>query len=370
MTFSPQFLDELRTRVGLADVVSRRVKLTRKGREHSGLCPFHKEKTPSFTVNEEKGFYHCFGCGAHGSAIDFVMNTDNLSFPETVERLAAEAGMEVPNKTSIEMNKRQLRSLSNKDIASKVELLQGQLIGCATGCKCDEEEFKKVRKELLQEEFTKKRLPPYVKECRDLFQFWEFIKHEYGTYAERRRYIWGGFSPILNELESNESESLEQAPSDEGTSIVLREFDETHVFHIWSKAVERRSSDPEGAITIARTLLETVCKHILEERSVVCPNNADLPKLYCLTAETLNLAPSEHTEIAFKTILGACQNIVNNLGTLRNRISDAHGQGRRPVKPKPRHAELAVNLAGSMATFLISTWRERYENSQDNLRVN
>ncbi|MDP6786945.1 MAG: DNA primase [Rhodospirillales bacterium] len=96
MAFSPQFLDELRTRVGLADVIGRRVRLTRKGREHLGLCPFHKEKTPSFTVNEEKGFYHCFGCGEHGSAIDFVMKTEGLSFPEAVERLAAEAGMEVP----------------------------------------------------------------------------------------------------------------------------------------------------------------------------------------------------------------------------------------------------------------------------------
>ena len=96
MAFSPQFLDELRTRTVLVDVVSKRVRLTRKGREHQGLCPFHKEKTPSFTVNEDKGFYHCFGCGAHGSALDFVMNTDGLSFPEAVERLAGEAGMDVP----------------------------------------------------------------------------------------------------------------------------------------------------------------------------------------------------------------------------------------------------------------------------------
>jgi DNA primase len=96
MTFSPQFLDELRHRAGLASVIGRRVKLTRKGREHLGLCPFHKEKTPSFTVNEEKGFYHCFGCGEHGSVIDFVMKADGLPFPEAVERLAADAGMEVP----------------------------------------------------------------------------------------------------------------------------------------------------------------------------------------------------------------------------------------------------------------------------------
>ncbi|MBC8269042.1 MAG: DNA primase [Rhodospirillaceae bacterium] len=96
MAFSPQFLDELRLRTGLADLIGKRVRLTHKGNEHQGLCPFHKEKTPSFTLNEEKGFYHCFGCGAHGSAIDFVMNMDGLSFPEAVERLAGDAGMEVP----------------------------------------------------------------------------------------------------------------------------------------------------------------------------------------------------------------------------------------------------------------------------------
>ena len=99
MAFSPQFLDELRARVTLADVVGKRVRLTRRGREHLGLCPFHKEKTPSFTVNEDKGFYHCFGCGAHGSAIDFVMHTEGLSFPEAVERLAGEAGLAVPAST-------------------------------------------------------------------------------------------------------------------------------------------------------------------------------------------------------------------------------------------------------------------------------
>jgi len=96
MAFSQQFLDEVKARIGLVDVVGRRVRLIRKGREYSGLCPFHNEKSPSFTVNDEKGFYHCFGCGAHGGVIDFVMNIDKLSFPEAVERLAGEAGLEVP----------------------------------------------------------------------------------------------------------------------------------------------------------------------------------------------------------------------------------------------------------------------------------
>ncbi len=96
MAFPPEFLDELRARTALAGLVGRKVKLTRRGREHTGLCPFHNEKTPSFTLNEDKGFYHCFGCGAHGDAIGFVMQTENLAFPEAVERLAGEAGLQVP----------------------------------------------------------------------------------------------------------------------------------------------------------------------------------------------------------------------------------------------------------------------------------
>ena len=96
MAYPPHFLDELRARVGLAAFIGRRVKLTRKGREHSGLCPFHNEKTPSFTVSDEKNFYHCFGCGAHGDVIGYVMRTENLSFPEAIERLADEAGLQVP----------------------------------------------------------------------------------------------------------------------------------------------------------------------------------------------------------------------------------------------------------------------------------
>ncbi len=98
MRFSPRFLDELRERVSLADLVGRRVKLQRAGREWKGLCPFHRERTPSFHVVEEKGFYHCFGCGAHGDAIRWLEETEGMSFPEAVEDLARLAGMPLPRR--------------------------------------------------------------------------------------------------------------------------------------------------------------------------------------------------------------------------------------------------------------------------------
>ena len=99
MAFPPGFLDEIRIRVSLPEVIGRKVRLVKKGREYSGLCPFHNEKSPSFTVNDEKGFFHCFGCGAHGDVIGYVMQSQNLGFLEAVEALAGEAGLEVPRAT-------------------------------------------------------------------------------------------------------------------------------------------------------------------------------------------------------------------------------------------------------------------------------
>ncbi len=91
-----KFLDELRSRLSVADVVGAKVKLVRKGKEYMGLCPFHNEKTPSFTVNEAKGFYHCFGCGAHGDIIKFEMEANGLPFMDAVTKLANKAGLRVP----------------------------------------------------------------------------------------------------------------------------------------------------------------------------------------------------------------------------------------------------------------------------------
>lgn len=103
MAFPPGFLDELRARLSLSDVVGRKVSLKRRsGAEYAGLCPFHNEKSPSFTVNDKKGFYHCFGCGEHGDAVGFVMKTEGLSFPESVEKLAREVNLPVPRATPAE----------------------------------------------------------------------------------------------------------------------------------------------------------------------------------------------------------------------------------------------------------------------------
>ncbi|MEM8834013.1 MAG: DNA primase [Pseudomonadota bacterium] len=105
MSISPRFMEELRTRLTLSDIIGRKVRLTRAGREFKACCPFHNEKTPSFYVNDDKQFYHCFGCGAHGDVVGFMMQHDNMSFIEAVEALANEAGMEVPKSSPQEVER-------------------------------------------------------------------------------------------------------------------------------------------------------------------------------------------------------------------------------------------------------------------------
>lgn len=109
MAYPPHFMDELKSRTSLMRLVGRRVKLTRRGNEYVGCCPFHSEKTPSFHVVEDKDFYHCFGCGANGSAISFCMEAEGMSFPEAVEYLAKAANMQVPKQTIAQQQEQQKR---------------------------------------------------------------------------------------------------------------------------------------------------------------------------------------------------------------------------------------------------------------------
>jgi len=96
MRFSPQFLDDLRARLPVSEVVRQRVQLKKAGREWKGLSPFNKERTPSFFVNDDKAMWFDFSSGQNGTIFDFVMRTEGVSFPEAVERLAGMAGMPLP----------------------------------------------------------------------------------------------------------------------------------------------------------------------------------------------------------------------------------------------------------------------------------
>jgi CHC2 zinc finger/Abortive infection C-terminus len=236
--------------------------------------------------------------------------------------------------------------------------LQELLVRHATGGTESEETYSQLRREFQSRLDTRDLVPSFARTCRNLSSFWSWVKRQAPQWEQRRVLIRDAFQPLLDYLEHHAG-----APPDGAVSAVLESFDNEGVHTAWMKALERRLTDPSGAITAARTLIETVCKRILDDLSVTFDEDEDLPKLYRLTAEALKLAPDQHTEGIFKSILGSSQNIVNSLGTLRNKIGDAHGKS-RPVKVAPRHAALAVNLAGAVSTFLIETHIERLNHTQ------
>ena len=236
----------------------------------------------------------------------------------------------------------------------RAEFFQSTLISHATndGGGGTDEDYVQLRKYFLDNPATKELIPRWVRVNRDSAQYWQFIKHKFPTYAERRGFIWEEMNPLLEYCES-----AQILPAEKSISEVLQKFDEAGINAAWRKALERKTSDPEGAITISRTILESVCKHILDEKGIEYDaNKIELHDLYKRTAIELNLSPSQHTEDIFKQILGGCSGIISGLGALRNKLGDAHGKGKKPVRPAPRHAELAVNLSGSMALYLIETY--------------
>lgn len=174
---------------------------------------------------------------------------------------------------------------------------------------------------------------------------------------------------LAEDIESEELDGLAAttSPADGAISSALIRLDREVVHGRWTAALDRRSNDPEGAITLARTLLEDVMKWLLSDLQIAYDEKADLPVLYRTLAKSLNLSPDSHSEEVFKQILGGCQSIVTSLGALRNRLSDAHSSGPLRAKPQARHAELAVNLAGTMATFLVATWEARKPTSDRRL---
>jgi DNA primase len=133
MTLSPQFLDELRGRTLLSALVGRSVKLQKAGREYKACCPFHQEKSPSFYVNDEKGFYHCFGCGAHGDAIRFLTEAQGLPFIDAVKELAQAAGMEMPAPDPRAAEKAERQSGLHDVMAAAARWFEEQLGGIEGG---------------------------------------------------------------------------------------------------------------------------------------------------------------------------------------------------------------------------------------------
>jgi hypothetical protein len=233
----------------------------------------------------------------------------------------------------------------------RVLAYQEALISFVAGGDLGGIDYAEMRRELLQDPRFSDLAPGFLRKIRDTGALWGFAKSIDGSWEPRRQFIREEFAPLLDRLEGG------VALISSAVQSGLAKLDASHVQALWAKAMQRCSGDSEGAITASKALLESVCKLILDsEDGPGHGEHDDLPKLYKAASERLNLAPSQHSEVAFKRILGGCSSVVDGMATLRNRLGDAHGPGRKPVKPQPRHASLAVNLAGSMALFLVETY--------------
>ena len=127
------------------------------------------------------------------------------------------------------------------------------------------------------------------------------------------------------------------------------------LYSLWAKALSRLDDDRDGAITAARALVESTIKHALDEMGVPSKETWDLPKLYHELAFELGLAPKQQADVLFRSLFGAAQSVVNNVGEMRNKFGDAHGKARSSAQVSRHHAELAVNLAGAICCFLVAS---------------
>lgn len=219
------------------------------------------------------------------------------------------------------------------DLESQLDRIvrfQNALIARATGSQFDggSAAYRQVRQDLLGDPVLARLTPTFIRQCGDEAQFWAFIKYEKQTYQERRALIWDAFRPLIQHFESTE-----RSGGDGTISQAVERFGAATIQATWLKALDRRAADPDGAITTARSLIESTCKHILDDAGISY-RDEELPKLWALTAEQLNLLPAQHEHEAFKRILGNCQAVVDGLANVRNRVGDAHGRGRSPVVAK------------------------------------
>jgi hypothetical protein len=217
--------------------------------------------------------------------------------------------------------------------------------------------FSGALERMLAAPVARKTVPAFVTRCRTPDLLWGYLRSQAtgsGSWAARREVMHAAIDPVLDALRD-----AQRGPADGLVGGAVARLDADSVREAWTRALDRRATDPEAAVTAARTLLEATCKTILDDREESYDEADDLPLLYKRVQGVLHLSPAEQTEARFRAILGACTTIVKEIGSVRNRHSDAHGAGRTQYRLAARHASLAVNLAGSMALFLIETHEAR-----------
>lgn len=221
--------------------------------------------------------------------------------------------------------------------------------------------YNSERQKLLSNPLTKPFVPAFIKTCRTDNILWSYMKEKFASYAERRSFINNEFLPMIAHLEALQ---FNEVPIQiESLFEVGKEYEYIQTY--WEKAKSKVELDPEGAITNARTLLESCLKYILDSLNVSYKDNGDLNVLYKAARTELKLAPEQYSEDNFVKILSGCASVVGGLAAIRNDLSDSHGKRIRHSKPTSRHARLVVNFAGAMSEFLIDTYLSKFAKRDD-----
>lgn len=212
--------------------------------------------------------------------------------------------------------------------------------------------YERLRARALTINQVRTIMPFFVEQFRTLDAFWLFIQPKFAHYSERRAFLHEQFEPVLARLEA-----AGPAVTDGSMKAALvAKVDWYYVQETWQKALDRRAGDPEAAVTSARTLLETVCKHILDEAKQPYASDGKIEPLARAALREIADRLDSEAKPAFEKAIKSSVDLVVAIGSLRNKVGDSHGRGKGVAPTELWQAEFAVNLAGSLSAFLIQTW--------------
>lgn len=244
-------------------------------------------------------------------------------------------------------------------IITVIENFEKVCIDIATGQRELEENKKKyssLRRSIRKYFNNSNVLPEWVNLYRNSDIFWSYIKKKHSSYQQRREEIWSSFEEVYSHIENLEKES----PLDKTLRSINHNQKSDYLNEQWEKAIERRNSDPDGAITLARTILESTCKIILEEKGIEYEDqrNNSLQSLFKLVRERVLWSDQQETNNEIKKILSGLSQIVEGIATVRGLVGDAHGKGKKKYKISERHSVLTLNSAFTLTIFLWDTFND------------
>lgn len=240
---------------------------------------------------------------------------------------------------------------SNTELLGVIETMKTRCIQMATGGEFSYEKYEEDRSKLMSYPELSGLVPDWLIKSRYGQQYWNFISSKLRTYAERRIFLRSAFDEMLEEIKTGTAR-----PVTLSLDLNLKKIDSDIINSDWKKVIHRSQSDPEGAITASKAMFESVLKYVLDKEGVKYTKNDDLIDLYKKTKKVINLDPKNHNVETFKQILTGITSVVQGFGSLRNDYGDAHGKGAQSFIPEQRHAELVINLVGSLSAFIIDTY--------------